>query len=70
MNYIYLKHINMSANKPLVVIAIMLMLSIGKYSSLAGNENIRVIQFLNIFAIGMLSGILIRELIAKFRKGN
>jgi uncharacterized membrane protein len=60
----------MRANRPLVVVAIMLLLLIGKYTSLAGNENIRLIQFLNIFAIGMLSGILIRELVTKFRQNK
>jgi hypothetical protein len=45
------------------------MLAIGNYFRISGNENIRTIQFLSIFAIGMLSGVIIRELIAKL-KGN
>lgn len=54
-------------NKNIVLPAILLILSIGNYSRLEGNESVRTIQFLSIFAIGMLSGILIRELIARFR---
>jgi hypothetical protein len=50
-----------------VAIAVMLMLSIGNYTRLAGNENVRTIQFLSIFVIGVLSGLLIRELVAMFR---
>jgi hypothetical protein len=44
------------------------MLSIGNYFRIHGNENIRAIQFLSIFVIGMLSGLLIRDLFTKFRK--
>lgn len=54
-------------NKSTVLPAILLILAIGNYSRLEGNESIRTVQFLSIFAIGMLSGILIRELIARFR---
>lgn len=45
------------------IIAVMLMLSIINYSRLKGNENIRLIQFLSIFGIGMLSGLLIYTLV-------
>ncbi len=45
-----------------ITIAIILMLSIGNYTRLKGNENIRPIQFLSIFVIGVLSGLLINEL--------
>jgi len=44
------------------------MLSIGNYFRIQGNENIRAIQFLSIFVVGMLSGLLIRDLFIKFRK--
>jgi hypothetical protein len=59
----------MKRNNPLVFSSILLMLAIGSYFRISGNENIRTIQFLSIFAIGMLSGVIIRELIAKL-KGN
>lgn len=38
------------------------MLSIGNYARLKGNENIRAVQFLSIFAIGALSGILMQDI--------
>ena len=50
-----------------IAIAVMLMLSLGSYVRLTGNENVRAIQFLSIFAIGLLSGLLIRELVALLR---
>jgi len=58
----------MRTQRTLVLTAVMLMLSIGNYFRIQGNENIRAIQFLSIFVIGMLSGLLIRDLFIKFRK--
>jgi len=49
------------------IIALMLMLSVINYSRIKGNENIRVIQFLSIFIIGLLSGLLINEFVTLFR---
>jgi hypothetical protein len=50
-----------------VAIAVMLLLSIGNYGRLSGNENVRTIQFLSIFVIGVFSGLLIREIVTLFR---
>ncbi|MEP7107214.1 MAG: hypothetical protein ABI760_04515 [Ferruginibacter sp.] len=50
-----------------VIIAVLLMLTIGNYTRLHGNENVRVIQFLLIFLIGALSALLINEFVALFR---
>ena len=57
----------MKQNKPLAFIAVMLLISIINYTRLSGNENIRTVQFLSIFVMGMLAGVLLRGLIAKFR---
>jgi len=51
----------MKERRPLLVITVFLVLAIGNFTRLKGNENIRPLVFLSIFAIGMLSGILIRE---------
>jgi hypothetical protein len=51
----------------LIPTAVLLMLSVGNYFRISGNENIRTIQFLSIFAIGALSSLLVRELIEKFK---
>ncbi len=45
-----------------ILIYTLLMLSIGNYARLTGNENIRAIQFVSIFIIGALTGILIQDL--------
>jgi len=57
----------MKQRRPLLVITVFLVLAVGNFTRLQGNENIRAIQFLSIFVIGMLSGILIRELITLVR---
>jgi hypothetical protein len=55
-------------NRRSVILAVSLMLAVGNYSRIAGNENIRTVQFLSIFAIGALSSLLLREIITLFNK--
>ncbi|MEJ7829249.1 MAG: hypothetical protein WKF91_13660 [Segetibacter sp.] len=50
-----------------IIIAVVLMLSVLNYSRLKGNENIRLIQFISIFAIGALAALLIREVVTSLR---
>lgn len=50
-----------------ILIAVLLMLSVGNFTRLAGNENIRLIQFISIFAIGALSALLINEFAVLFK---
>ncbi len=54
-------------NKRIILIAVLFMISIGNYSRIIGNENIRTIQFLSIFAIGALSALLIKEIAELFK---
>ncbi|HLO44961.1 MAG TPA: hypothetical protein VK175_11565 [Leadbetterella sp.] len=57
-------------NKRLVLLAVLLMLSVGNFTRIAGNENIRTVQFLSIFAIGALTALLIREVAEKIKSGK
>jgi TM2 domain-containing membrane protein YozV len=50
-----------------ILLAVMLMLSIGTFTRITGNENIRAVQFLAIFAIGALTALLIKELVGQGR---
>jgi hypothetical protein len=50
-----------------IIIVVLLMLSIGNFTRLAGNENIRAIQFISIFFIGALSALLINEFVMLFK---
>jgi hypothetical protein len=54
-------------NRRRILIAVLLLISIVNYSRLTGNESIRTIQFLSIFAIGALSALLLNEFIRLFR---
>lgn len=57
----------MKQKKPALLLAVVLLLSVINYFRISGNGNIRTIQFLSIFVIGMLSGLLTRELILLLR---
>jgi uncharacterized membrane protein len=50
-----------------VIIAVLLLLSIGNYSRLTGSDNIRPIQFITIFVIGALTGLLLNEFVTLFK---
>ena len=50
-----------------IIIAVLLMLTVGNYTRLAGNENVRVIQFVSIFIIGALTALLIKEFVTLFK---
>jgi hypothetical protein len=50
-----------------VIIAVLLMISIGNYTRIVGTENIRLIQFISIFVIGALSALLLNEFITLFK---
>jgi len=54
-------------NRKLPIIAVLLSLSILNYSRIKGTEAIRTIEFLSIFVIGLLSGLLLLTLIEKFK---
>lgn len=56
-------------NRRLVMLAVLLIISIGTFTRITGNENIRTVQFLSIFVIGALTSLLIRE-VAEMIKGK
>ena len=49
------------------VIIVALLLSIGNYSRLTNNDNIRSVQFISIFVIGALTALLINESVTLFK---
>ena len=54
-------------NNTLRVIAVLLVISLVTFSRMKGLENIRAVEFLSIFVIGLLSGVLLVGLIDKFK---
>jgi len=57
-------------NKALVFTSIFLMISIGNYFRLVSDSNIRTIDFISIFAIGALSGVLLVQVIKTLKDKN
>ena len=48
-------------NKNIVITALLLIVSIGNYFRIISDGSIRTVEFLSIFAIGALTGILVTE---------
>jgi hypothetical protein len=59
----------MKNNQRMILLAVLLMISCLNYGRIAGNDNIRMIEFLSIFAIGALSSLLVQQIALRF-KGN
>ena len=51
----------------IIVVAIMLLIASINYSRISGIEHIRTVHFLQIFAIGLLSGVLLKLLIEAYK---
>ena len=54
-------------NKGSALTAVLLVLSIGNYFRIISDGSIRTVEFISVFAIGMLSGILLVQLIIAAR---
>lgn len=52
----------MNSKRKTVVLALMLIISIGNYSRIIDHGTIRTVEFLSIFGIGALTSLLIREI--------
>ncbi len=52
------------------VVAVLLIISIGNYFRIISDGSVRTVEFLSIFAIGALSGILLTQIIAAVRDKN
>ena len=57
-------------NKAMVITAVFLMISIGSYFRIVTNEHVRTVEFLTIFAIGALSGVLLTQIVQSVRNKN
>lgn len=50
-------------NKVIVFAAVFLVISIGNYFRIISDGSIRTVEFLSIFVIGVLSGVLLTEIV-------
>jgi hypothetical protein len=57
-------------NKVIVITAVLLMISIGNYFRIVSDGSIRTVEFLSIFVIGALSGVLITQIFNTLKNKN
>lgn len=57
-------------NKAIVFTTILLIVSIGNYFRIISDGNIRTVEFLSIFAIGVLAGVLITQVTTLVKSKN
>jgi uncharacterized membrane protein len=55
-------------NRAIVITAVLLIISIGNYSRFISAGNTRAVEFLSIFAIGALTGILIFQVAKEIKE--
>jgi len=53
-------------NKVISITAVLLVISIGNYFRIISNGNVRVVEFLSIFVIGVLTGVLLTQIFKTF----
>jgi len=54
-------------NKAIVFTAVLLIISLGNYFRIISDGSIRTVEFLSIFAIGVLSGVLLTQVITEIK---
>lgn len=57
----------MNTNKRVIVFALLLIVSVTNYFRISSNSLIRPVDFLTIFAVGAIAGLLLQEIIVKIK---
>jgi hypothetical protein len=57
-------------NKVILFTAVFLIISIGNYFRIVSDGSIRAVEFVSIFAIGVLSGVLLTQVVKTFKDKN
>ena len=57
----------MKPNRRRIIFTVLFILSVVNFSRIQDNDNIRNIQFVSIFGMGMLFGLLVKETVDAFR---
>ena len=57
-------------NRFIIVTAILLVVSLGNYFRIISDGSIRTVEFVSIFAIGALSGVLLIQILMAIRNKN
>ena len=62
------KRADMEKRKRQILLAVLLLLSVVNYSRISANSTIRTVEFISVLAIGILTGLLLRELFENVAK--
>jgi hypothetical protein len=57
-------------NKAIVIPAVLLIISLWEYFKVISDGSIRTVEFLSIFVIGLLSGVLVTQIIKTIKDRN
>jgi hypothetical protein len=57
-------------NKAIVITAVLLIISLWEYFKVISDGSIRTVEFLSIFVIGVLSGVLLTQIIKAIKDRN
>ena len=59
--FMFNKRADMEKRKRRILLAVLLLLSVVNYSRISANSTIRTVEFISVLAIGILTGLLLRE---------
>jgi hypothetical protein len=66
--FMFNKRADMEKRKRRILLAVLLLLSDVNYSRISANSTIRTVEFISVLAIGILTGLLLRELFENVAK--
>ena len=66
--FMFNKRADMEKRKRQILLAVLLLLSVVNYSRISSNSTIRTVEFISVLAIGILTGLLLRELFESVAK--
>jgi N-acyl-L-homoserine lactone synthetase len=66
--FMFNKRADMEKRKRRILLAVLLLLSVVNYSRISANSTIRTVEFISVLAIGILTGLLLRELFESVAK--
>lgn len=57
----------MKSRKKLIILALLFIVAIGNYNRISGENSVRTVEFLSIFALGAITALFLREIIAAIK---
>lgn len=66
--FMFNKRADMEKRKRQILLAVLLLLSVVNYSRISANSTFRTVEFISVLAIGILTGLLLRELFENVAK--